>query len=250
MQCASSIATSDTPLATSASRGSLLPSVSGVVITSSGPPRGDLRHRRAPRLAAHRAVEAHAANAPLDEPAVLILQQRDQRRHHDHRPWQQHRRNLVAGRLAEAGGQHEQHVAAREHVGDDLLLLGMQSLDAEAQGGLRRRGRDHARLRRELDHGRPRSAHPLLHRGLVGQRSSHARRILHFARRELRPAATAATPTATRTPRARLARRLRHRARTSSPRRCPWRRMRPGTRPLRGSRGRSRTSTSRATSVP
>jgi len=37
MQCASSIATSDTPLATSASRASVPPSVSGVVITSSGP---------------------------------------------------------------------------------------------------------------------------------------------------------------------------------------------------------------------
>jgi hypothetical protein len=49
----------------------------------------------------------------------------------DHRLVEDHRRDLVAGRLAEAGRQHDEDVAAPRDVRDDPLLLRVETVDAE-----------------------------------------------------------------------------------------------------------------------
>ena len=68
-------------------------------------------------------VDRGRTNAELPQRVDLVLHQRDQRRddHPDARP--QQRRNLVAERLAAAGGHEDKRVSARDHLLDDLRLL-------------------------------------------------------------------------------------------------------------------------------
>ena len=110
------------------------PSVSGVVITSSEPPRAirsSASRRALPRTVPSRRTHGNLA---LEQLLVLIAQQREQRRDQHHRLGQDHRRDLVAGRLAEAGRQHHQQVLAGHGVGDHPLLLGVEPRDPEAAG--------------------------------------------------------------------------------------------------------------------
>jgi hypothetical protein len=85
----------------------------------------NLFERLAPRLAAHRAVEANDRNLALEQLLVLIAQQRQQRRDQHHRLGQDHGRNLVAGGFPKASRQNHQQVLAVHGVGDHLLLLGL-----------------------------------------------------------------------------------------------------------------------------
>ena len=62
---------------------------------------------------------------------LLVLHQRDQRAHHQHRLVQQQRGKLVGEGLAAAGRQQAQHVTAGEDRLQDLALPGPQSLDPE-----------------------------------------------------------------------------------------------------------------------
>ncbi len=67
-------------------------------------------------------VEECGRYAELLEGVHLILHQRDQRRHHDADAVAQQGRNLVAQRLAAAGGHQHQRIAPAGHMLDDGLL--------------------------------------------------------------------------------------------------------------------------------
>ena len=58
-------------------------------------------------------IEESGRHAELLERIHLVLHQRDQRRHHDADALPQQGRNLVAQRLAAAGGHQHQRIAAR-----------------------------------------------------------------------------------------------------------------------------------------
>jgi hypothetical protein len=88
--------------------------------------RGGLVARR------HRRVEPHDVDAQLDQLVVLILHQRDQRRHHQRDAGQLERRQLVAQRLARAGRHDRQRVDAGHDVADRQRLAGAERGDAEA----------------------------------------------------------------------------------------------------------------------
>ena len=81
--------------------------------------------------AAQRRVEERRAHAELGERRDLVLHQRDQRRDHDADAVAQQRGNLVAQRLAAAGGHQHQRVAAAGDVLDDLGLLPAKGRIAE-----------------------------------------------------------------------------------------------------------------------
>jgi len=61
----------------------------------------------------------------------LVLHQRDQRRYHHRQPGPRHGRQLKAKRLAAAGRQQREHVLARQHIADDLLLERAEGSEAE-----------------------------------------------------------------------------------------------------------------------
>jgi hypothetical protein len=69
-----------------------------------------------------RGVEKRRTHAELCQRGHLILHQGDQRRHHDARARPHQRRELVAQRLAAAGGHQHQRIAARHDVVDHGLL--------------------------------------------------------------------------------------------------------------------------------
>ena len=87
---------------------------------------GPLGHRQQP-------VDGHAAADPVRlQPRHLVRHERDQRRdHHRQRPHlvvARERRDLVAERLAGAGGKNPQHVPPRHRRLDDGLLQGMSAV--------------------------------------------------------------------------------------------------------------------------
>jgi hypothetical protein len=88
--------------------------------------------RGTPRLATDGAVEAHDRHVELLELRVLILEKCQQRRAQHHRLRQRHRRDLVAGRLAVAGRQHDEDVAAAGGFADDPLLFGVEAVETES----------------------------------------------------------------------------------------------------------------------
>ena len=76
-----------------------------------------------------RRIDEGRTHSGLQKRVDLVLHQRDQRRNDDPHPRTQQGRNLVAQRLAAAGGHQHQRIAAVRHVLDDLLLL-------PAEGGI------------------------------------------------------------------------------------------------------------------
>ncbi len=86
-------------------------------------------------------VEIGRSHAELAQRRHLIGHERDQRRHHDADTVAQHRRNLVAQRLAAAGGHQHEAVPPRHHRVDDLGLtpaecrIAVNALE-HCQGGL------------------------------------------------------------------------------------------------------------------
>jgi hypothetical protein len=99
-------------------------------------------HRRLdrPRLARRqRRVQVRRPHAKLAQRRDLVGHQRDQRRDHHAHALAQQRRDLVADRLAAAGGHQHQRVAAGGDVLDDLLLEAAEALVPEdlAQDRLR-----------------------------------------------------------------------------------------------------------------
>jgi hypothetical protein len=98
------------------------------------PALADLPDRRA--LLVGRLGRAHPDRPDLRVIALvegrdLVLLQREQRRDHHGRPGQQHRRDLVDGRLAAAGGQDDECVAPAQHRPHRLELAGTQGWPAE-----------------------------------------------------------------------------------------------------------------------
>ncbi len=63
--------------------------------------------------------------------AHLILHQRDERRHHHPDAGAQHGGDLIAERLAAAGGHQHKGVAPRRHLRDDLFLVTAKGVEAE-----------------------------------------------------------------------------------------------------------------------
>ncbi len=76
-------------------------------------------------------VEEGGAHAHLGQCVDLVLHQRDQRRDHHAHAVADQRRDLVAQRLAAAGGHQYQRVAARAHVFHNLGLLAAEGRIAE-----------------------------------------------------------------------------------------------------------------------
>ncbi len=76
-------------------------------------------------------VEARGRDPAASELRHLVAHQRDQRRDHDRQAVAQQRRQLIAQRLAAAGGHHREHVAAGQDGIDDLTLAGPELGKAE-----------------------------------------------------------------------------------------------------------------------
>ena len=88
--------------------------------------------QHAPGLVAlERRVVGGGADAGRPQRVDLVLHQGDERRDHDARAGPEHRRQLVAERLASAGGHEHEGVAAGHEVRDDLLLVGAERVEAE-----------------------------------------------------------------------------------------------------------------------
>jgi len=111
---------------------------------------------RAGLVGAEAGIEVGRLHAGLDQGADLVLHQRDQRRHHDRRALAQQRGDLVAQRLAAAGGHQHQRVAAGRDLLDDGLLLAAEGgiaedvfEDVQRAAGLGRGGRRHGGRRGE-----------------------------------------------------------------------------------------------------
>jgi len=83
---------------------------------------GEAALDRSRRFGRQRRIQERRADAGLAQRRHLVLHQRDQRRDDDAGAVAQQRRNLIAQRLAAAGRHQHQAVAARSHVGDDVLL--------------------------------------------------------------------------------------------------------------------------------
>jgi hypothetical protein len=79
-------------------------SVSGVVMTSSGPPRAISASAARRSTAADCAVEPDGRDAELLQFGVLVLEERQEGRDDDRRMRKEQRRELVAERLAATGG--------------------------------------------------------------------------------------------------------------------------------------------------
>jgi hypothetical protein len=78
-----------------------------------------------------RRVEEPRAHAQRGERVDLVLHQRDQRRDDHPDPWPDEGGDLVAQRLAAAGGHEHERIAARDDVLDDLLLTGPERVVTE-----------------------------------------------------------------------------------------------------------------------
>ena len=109
----------------------------------SGPRRApDLR----PVVQRHAGIQPRRRHPLLFQRLDLVGHQGDQRRNDEAQPGAQHGGDLIADALAAAGGQHGQHVAAGQHLGDHLGLapaeVGMapDPLQRRPRVGQRRRG--------------------------------------------------------------------------------------------------------------
>ena len=78
-------------------------------------------------------MQGAGGNAAAIQFVDLILHQRDERRHDERRAGKHHGRQLVAERLAGAGGHHGEHVASAEDRGNDLLLSRTEFTVAEVR---------------------------------------------------------------------------------------------------------------------
>ncbi len=76
-------------------------------------------------------VQEGRAQAELAQRHHLILHERDQRADDDRRAGPEQGGNLVAQRLAAAGGHDDQRVAAGDHTAHDRLLLAPEGAEAE-----------------------------------------------------------------------------------------------------------------------
>ncbi len=118
----------------------------------------------APRAEA--GVQELGADAELAQRRHLVLHQGDQRTDDDRGAVAQQGRDLVAQRLAAAGGHHDERVAAVHDAAHDLLLLAPEGAEAEdvAQDGARvgRRARGIERI----SHGRAHRSPERLQGGL------------------------------------------------------------------------------------
>jgi len=83
------------------------------------------------RARIQRRVEEGRVDAGQLQRIDLVLHQRDQRRHHHAGTGAHDRRDLVAQRLAAAGGHQHQRVATVDQVADDLLLVAAEFPIAE-----------------------------------------------------------------------------------------------------------------------
>ena len=79
------------------------------------------------RVGGQAGVEVGRCHARLAQGVDLILHQRDQRRYHDRRALPQQGGNLIAQRLAAAGGHQHQRVATLPQMFDDGLLLAAEA---------------------------------------------------------------------------------------------------------------------------
>jgi hypothetical protein len=77
------------------------------------------------------AVELHGRDAQRMQLFQLVLHQRDQRRYHEGGAGQEGGGQLVAQRLAAAGGHDGQRIPADQHAVDDFLLAVAQAGDAK-----------------------------------------------------------------------------------------------------------------------
>ena len=83
---------------------------------------GESRPHRRLLIGAHRAVVTGGRHPVADEGVHLILHERDQRRHDNRQTVADQGRNLETQRLAAAGRQHEQRIAAGDHGFDGFTL--------------------------------------------------------------------------------------------------------------------------------
>src|SRR6185436_5231343 len=79
-----------------------------------------------------RAVQSDRRNTVLHQLLVLVLEQRQERRHDDRRAIDEEGGQLIAERFPTARRQDEQRILAAEHAEDRPLLLAMQARDTEA----------------------------------------------------------------------------------------------------------------------
>ena len=113
-------------------KGDLHPADKGQKVLGAKPLRRDVQQLVRPLLSpavdlvvlgkAQRGIDAGRGNLGLFQRRHLVLHQRDQRRNHQRQPRQHHGRQLVADRLARAGGHHPQHIPAGKDGVDQLLL--------------------------------------------------------------------------------------------------------------------------------
>ena len=82
-------------------------------------------------LDGHGAVDAAGRDAGVLQGHDLILHERDERRDDERQPRQQQGRDLIAERLARAGGHDGQRVPPGQKGADDLLLPGAEGVVAE-----------------------------------------------------------------------------------------------------------------------
>ena len=82
-------------------------------------------------LRAQAAVEAGGGDARAAQGVHLVLHQRDERGDHQRQPRQQHGRELIAQRLAPAGGHDAETVAPGEYVVHQPLLTRAEAAEAE-----------------------------------------------------------------------------------------------------------------------
>ena len=135
-QCASSMANSAMRARSSSDRNRGVSSRSGATYSRSSSPREQLRSTDSARGRIQRRVEERRAHAELAQRLHLVLHQRDQRRDHDRRALAQQRRQLVAQRLAAAGGHEHQRVAAAGDVRDDLAPARRGRRRSRKRGGV------------------------------------------------------------------------------------------------------------------
>ena len=81
-------------------------------------------HRLAAHLAGQHRVQRRRPNSPLVQLVHLVFHQRDQRRHHQCRPWQQDGGKLKAERLSRSRRHDGQHIVPLHHGAHEVLLTG------------------------------------------------------------------------------------------------------------------------------
>ena len=81
---------------------------------------------------AERGVDARGGDASLFQARHLVFHERDEGRHHKREAGQHERGDLVDDGLARARGHDAQHVAALEHRGHQVALVGAEVVVAEA----------------------------------------------------------------------------------------------------------------------